>query len=114
MLSHTAYSSAVRRGSVAIRQRATIAPSLISAKTTLVLPASTASSMDDPSDQEHIACVNDTHRHRRQAQHERTVGVEPFEQALDRPAVGQTRRQRGAAGARAGDRQSVVWGKGGS
>ena len=43
--SQTAYSSAVRRGSVAIRQRARIAPSSTSAKTRLVLPASTASSM---------------------------------------------------------------------
>jgi hypothetical protein len=48
-LSHTAYSSAVRRGSVAIRQRATISLPrsvwLTSANTTLVLPASMASSM---------------------------------------------------------------------
>ena len=44
--SHTAYSSAVRRGSVAMRQRARISPpSATSAKTTLVFPASIASNM---------------------------------------------------------------------
>ena len=47
--SHTAYSSAVRRGSVAIRQRVRISPpSATSAKTTLVFPASIASSMARP------------------------------------------------------------------
>jgi len=42
---HTAYSSPVRRGSVAMRQRALISSPSTRAATTLVFPASMASSM---------------------------------------------------------------------
>src|SRR3712207_423856 len=79
--SQTAYWSAVRRGSVAIRQRARITPSSTSAKTTLVFPASIASSMA-ASDQEDVAGVNDTDGGVRQAQPEGAGLVEAGEQAF--------------------------------
>lgn len=97
--SHTAYSSPVRRGSVAIRQRARMlwVPSsaqVNSAKTTLVFPTSAASSMVGSPCLGDIASANDTFAAIRQAQPQGPVGfLEPGEGAREHgPSVSWTVR----------------------
>ena len=73
-LSHTAYSSAVRRGSVAIRQRALISPPVDQREHDIgVAGIDREQHRRRPSEQEDVAGVNDTPLAVRQAQDQRAV-----------------------------------------
>src|ERR1700760_4252600 len=78
-----------------MRQRVLISVPSTSANTTLVFPASIASSIGSIPDQEDVGGVNDMHRAVRQAQPERAHAVETIEQAVDAARIRQASRERG-------------------